>query len=1703
ADNFFTTETVRQTVTIDTSKPGIYILYPLNITYNHNITSLNYTTTDLYPDSCWYANETGSLSAFNSGGANFTGINISREGSNTWTLYCNDSAGNVNSTSVTFGIVFDNIPPYIAFISPENGTRYNQTSIIVNITNSSDADSVWWYNGSDNLSYTIPVSINLETNNYTFYAYANDSAGNINLSRVDFEVAVSGDTTPPQLNITSPLNQTYNQSSILFNLTLNENGSLCKFTLNNWATNYTMTKLISTNFNYTYSGIANENYTARFWCNDTSNNINNTEQVNFTISVSSLLTEVNITYPTPNQLLVRGRDSDGVQWEDDSGLIANTINITANVHYTGSSGINASTCYFYDNGSLIGSSLTNLTGDCYIGYDKTSRAAGTRQLFVNYSTSEIRLINNSGINITIEVYQAALAMGNLRLVGGVYKYYDGDIAILYINISKSNGTVTNLAYDSQNLSANALNPSGQSRGITFYPGNISRISTGQYMTNITINYSQGALVMWKVNVSDNNYLSYISSSEHSDRDVCSADFGAWSEWSTCSSNSQSRTRTDTSGCVETETQTCTIVGDDDDDDGCTSLCSPSGNESRTCANSSTISLRICGDYNGDGCTEWSPASYVVCTGGQVCQNGVCGTGEVCTPDWRCTEWGDCIGTTRTRTCQDFKYCNTTVGRPNLTEYCDICTWNCTQWSTCTYVGQSEAQRLVGSFWMSIFKINQQFLEPVMSQAKVKEGFKGEYYNSKDLSGKIILTRDDSEINFDWAKGSPDKKININKFSVRWTKTEEFASGKYKFTTRSDDGIRLYIDNKLIINRWNNHAVRTDSAEIILSGEHEIKVEYFENTGKAVAKLSWDALEIYVEGSCDDRTLNQQCSTSKPLFCNNGNLVEDCEKCGCPEYRACTNGKCKIDETQFKGFIGEYFNNKDLQGEPVLVRDDSEINFDWKNSNPVSEISKDYFSIRWTKDEQFDAGRYNFRVISDDGAKLYVDDILILDKWKRQSTSSYEAEANLTSGEHEIKLEYYEYTGKSVISLDYELVGQLTSMCEDGTLYNECSNNTNLFCLGGTLVENCNLCGCSQDYECQINGTCQKIFLSPNLTCSDSTNYGECSTSKPVYCNNGTLVENCNLCGCNEGYNCQINGTCQLIPVIVFDGKCSDGTLDRQCSTTKPLYCNNGTLVSNCTLCSCSSGYTCNINGTCQEIKVKAFEEENTGWIQIRNCSQISGNASCVRPVEARYCAPGCVESWTCSNWGLCISNTQTRNCTDINNCGTSISRPNVSAYCEINDFLINYYPSILDLIVYNGTSINFVASISDTSLLMQHPETSARWYLDGVLVDEDSGVRNFVASYTRTFFRATEIRLEVSNIYHSDEVIWGVDIFDPSEKECTENWDCDWTSCDDSGFSYSVDCVDLNRCGTHMNMPNPRECACIPDWECGAWSECSIDYNINEFLGSELVINGKKERTCVDLEDCEASRIEISGCDSKIPIKTKQVEWCNEPYIEIYDVNSNKLVSRIRGTRIENIFRVDIGFTAGDFAGYCDYCFNGIKDFDEIDTDCGGENCPPCLTYRNIFDWRKIIVYILWLLLLLLLLLFSLYLYYRYRQSKKAKKPGKKPVKGWMRKWKNLFFLHKVRRKERKLERVLKQAEKTRIKTEKKIHAKHKKAARKEAVLIKRRLKKKQVKPGEIEELRKKLKEWKKRRYYGTAKLEEELDKLEGNKFNEKYKNED
>lgn len=106
----------------------------------------------------------------------------------------------------------------------------------------------------------------------------------------------------------------------------------------------------------------------------------------------------------------------------------------------------------------------------------------------------------------------------------------------------------------------------------------------------------------------------------------------------------------------------------------------------------------------------------------------------------------------------------------------------------------------------------------------------------------VLFRNDAEINFDWGRESPGQGVPADQFSVRWSRAVRFSEGTYRFHVKSDDGVRLYVDDVLKIDRWFDNRGLEHTADVKLSGgSHKLRVEYYENWGNALIKVGWEPI----------------------------------------------------------------------------------------------------------------------------------------------------------------------------------------------------------------------------------------------------------------------------------------------------------------------------------------------------------------------------------------------------------------------------------------------------------------------------------------------------------------------------------------------------------------------------------------------------------------------------------------------------------------------------------------------------------------------------------------------------------------------------------------------------------------------------------------------------------------------------------------------
>jgi len=364
-------------------------------------------------------------------------------------------------------------------------------------------------------------------------------------------------------------------------------------------------------------------------------------------------------------------------------------------------------------------------------------------------------------------------------------------------------------------------------------------------------------------------------------------------------------------------------------------------------------------------------------------------------------------------------------------------------------------------------------------------------------------------------------------------------------------------------------------------------------------LTGESVTILAQ-KCSDGTVYGHCSSTKPKYCNNGVIIDNCTKCGCSNNMSCiAGGSCNtppgISNVAIASADNSNLAGRALNCSSLLLdadRDNLNVTVLW-SLNGASNYSFGY-NNNYPNGTRFSATLGGGNILAG--------------SWYCQITA-YDGKNYSTNRSNTLQISEYicsdgTLSGRCSITKpnycsNYGLVSNCTSCgcpagqscnastnacysiivqpqnCSDGTISGQCSVTLPKYCQNGTFVNNCTACGCPSGQSCNATSNACYTPVIPPQNCSDGTQHGQCSATRPKYCNNGTLVNNCTNCGCPIGLSCNATSNGCYTPT------CPDGTLYNQCSVTKPKYCQNGNLVDNCTQCGCPTGYNCNpSNNSC-------------------------------------------------------------------------------------------------------------------------------------------------------------------------------------------------------------------------------------------------------------------------------------------------------------------------------------------------------------------------------------------------------------------------------------------------------------------------------------------------------------------------------------------
>lgn len=262
----------------------------------------------------------------------------------------------------------------------------------------------------------------------------------------------------------------------------------------------------------------------------------------------------------------------------------------------------------------------------------------------------------------------------------------------------------------------------------------------------------------------------------------------------------------------------------------------------------------------------------------------------------------------------------------------------------------------------------------------------QFWNNTTQSGAPVYSRYDAALNFQWGFGTPNPSAVVGDFfSGRWTRTYNFVGGTYRFSLNADDGIALWVDNTLVFDRLSYEGYQANVVDIPIGpGLHAIRVDYVELTG--LAKVSASFYRVADGGYPPPNP---------------------------PPYPPPYPPPSSVS------WSAQFFNNTTLAGAPVLAVSLGALDFNWGTGSIAAQVQPDNFTARFTAVSNFAGGNYRFYAQSDDGVRMYLDGVPIMNEWREQSLRSFFADVPVSAGSHTVTVDYLELSGVSAIKVWWE------------------------------------------------------------------------------------------------------------------------------------------------------------------------------------------------------------------------------------------------------------------------------------------------------------------------------------------------------------------------------------------------------------------------------------------------------------------------------------------------------------------------------------------------------------------------------------------------------------------------------------------------------------------------------------------------------------
>jgi len=375
-----------------------------------------------------------------------------------------------------------------------------------------------------------------------------------------------------------------------------------------------------------------------------------------------------------------------------------------------------------------------------------------------------------------------------------------------------------------------------------------------------------------------------------------------------------------------------------------------------------------------------------------------------------------------------------------------------------------------------------FSDPISIISLPTNGLLAQYFDNQDFTGTTV-TRIDPVVDFNFGQGSPDARIGNDSFTARWRgRIRSAQSGLHTFATRSDDGARVYVDGRLVVNGWFDQGVTRHQGTVLLNANefYEIVVEYYDGAFDGSMQLYWSgpsfderiipeanlyppatsiapvtALITPTNGTVysSAATLTLCAAVTDPdtpvlrveFYVNDALVDTDATApyatsflpAGVGIYRLAARASTQdgqfswspthtvsiVNGVPSTGLLAEYYDNDNFTNLKV-VRYDADINFSFGFGSPDPTMDGDTFSARWRgriKTPAGSGGTYTFRALADDGVRLKINGVTLVDHLFYSDPPVYTATITLAANtEYSFELEFIEGGFGANINLLWDL-----------------------------------------------------------------------------------------------------------------------------------------------------------------------------------------------------------------------------------------------------------------------------------------------------------------------------------------------------------------------------------------------------------------------------------------------------------------------------------------------------------------------------------------------------------------------------------------------------------------------------------------------------------------------------------------------------------